>query len=194
MDILVRPINEYKSTILQHGTRRDHPRLPQASPQLNMQLYKLLTLLAVLQPALSKSLLDFSAARNDNPSILGIRNHEAEGDSKPRENIDLYIKMGKDTTSPSPTATSAPSTVGTCSWEGHCEGISTFRVSLCVLIMLQTPPVQRMMTAPTISSVRMASAPRNAPGRVTAKVFQIARIRSLKHTDRCYRCWLYDGR
>jgi hypothetical protein len=62
-----------------------------------MQLYKFFGLLATLQTALSKSLLDFSAARGDNPSMLGIRNLEAERDRRPKDNSkDLYIKLDKD--------------------------------------------------------------------------------------------------
>ncbi|PIG90197.1 hypothetical protein AARAC_003665 [Aspergillus arachidicola] len=62
-----------------------------------MQLYKLFAVLAALQPALAKSLVDFSAARGDNPSILGLRNLESVRDTKLDENTkDLYIKLDKD--------------------------------------------------------------------------------------------------
>ncbi|KAB8261781.1 hypothetical protein BDV32DRAFT_157789 [Aspergillus pseudonomiae] len=62
-----------------------------------MQLYKLFAVLAALQPALAKSLIDFSAARSDNPSVLGIRNLESVRGTKPKDNTnDLYIKLDKD--------------------------------------------------------------------------------------------------
>ncbi|KAE8386698.1 hypothetical protein BDV23DRAFT_187006 [Aspergillus alliaceus] len=62
-----------------------------------MQLYKFFALLASLQSALSKSLVDFSAARGDDPSVLGMRNLEAERNAPQSENSkDLYIKLDKD--------------------------------------------------------------------------------------------------
>ncbi|GMF73048.1 unnamed protein product [Aspergillus oryzae] len=62
-----------------------------------MQLYKVFAVLAALQPALAKSLVDFSAARGDNPSILGLRNLESVRNTKLDENTkDLYIKLDKD--------------------------------------------------------------------------------------------------
>ncbi|OGM48813.1 hypothetical protein ABOM_003028 [Aspergillus bombycis] len=62
-----------------------------------MQLYKLFAVLAALQPALAKSLLDFSAARGDNPSVLGVRNLESVRNTRPKDNTnDLYIKLDKD--------------------------------------------------------------------------------------------------
>ncbi|KAF7590819.1 hypothetical protein BBP40_002341 [Aspergillus hancockii] len=62
-----------------------------------MQVYKILALLATLQPALSKTLLDFSAARGDDPSGLGVRNLESERGVRPKDNTDdLYIKLDKD--------------------------------------------------------------------------------------------------
>jgi hypothetical protein len=45
--------------------------------------------------SLCKSLLDFSAARGDNPSILGVRNLEAERGVRPKKNTRLFIKLGK---------------------------------------------------------------------------------------------------
>ncbi|KAE8375669.1 hypothetical protein BDV26DRAFT_267263 [Aspergillus bertholletiae] len=62
-----------------------------------MQLYKLFAVLAALQPALAKSLVDFNAARGDDPSVLGQVNLEALRDDKRNGNsADLYIKMDKD--------------------------------------------------------------------------------------------------
>ncbi|RHZ43461.1 uncharacterized protein CDV56_102436 [Aspergillus thermomutatus] len=56
-----------------------------------------LVLLACLPYALGTSLIDFSAARGDDPSILGIRNLEAARDDKVSANTDdLYIKLGTD--------------------------------------------------------------------------------------------------
>ena len=56
-----------------------------------------LAVLASLQPALCSSLIDFSAARGDNPSMLGIRNLEAaRGETASANTDDLYIELGKD--------------------------------------------------------------------------------------------------
>lgn len=62
-----------------------------------MRFCKALGLLASLQPAIASSLIDFSAARGDNPSMLGTKNLQAD-----RENTitpdpaDLFIKLGTD--------------------------------------------------------------------------------------------------
>ncbi|KAJ5813240.1 Concanavalin A-like lectin/glucanase subgroup [Penicillium robsamsonii] len=62
-----------------------------------MLFYLYLCLLAYLPGVFSSSLLDFSAARGDNPSILGIRNLEAaRGDTTSSNTDDLYIKLGAD--------------------------------------------------------------------------------------------------
>lgn len=62
-----------------------------------MVFYLYLGLLAFLPLVFSTSLLDFSAARGDDPSILGIRNLEAvRGDTISSNTADLYIELGKD--------------------------------------------------------------------------------------------------
>ncbi|EAW13237.1 uncharacterized protein ACLA_016830 [Aspergillus clavatus NRRL 1] len=54
-------------------------------------------LLALLPYALATSIIDFSAARGDNPSVLGQMNLEAARDDKVSGNTkDLFIKLGTD--------------------------------------------------------------------------------------------------
>ncbi|KAJ5357092.1 Concanavalin A-like lectin/glucanase subgroup [Penicillium concentricum] len=63
-----------------------------------MVFYPYLCLLVLYLPGVfSSSLLDFSAARGDNPSMLGNRNLEAaRGDTSSSNTDDLYIKLGAD--------------------------------------------------------------------------------------------------
>ncbi|RAL10947.1 uncharacterized protein BO97DRAFT_471270 [Aspergillus homomorphus CBS 101889] len=62
-----------------------------------MRLSTTLCTLAALQTALATSLLSFSAAKGDDPSVLGIRNLEEARDEKISDNTnDLYIKLGTD--------------------------------------------------------------------------------------------------
>ncbi|KAJ5452904.1 Concanavalin A-like lectin/glucanase subgroup [Penicillium cf. griseofulvum] len=62
-----------------------------------MVFHRYLCLLACLPGVFSSSLVDFSAARGDNPSILGLRNLEAaRGDSRSTNTDELYIKLGAD--------------------------------------------------------------------------------------------------
>ncbi|KKK19607.1 hypothetical protein ARAM_007363, partial [Aspergillus rambellii] len=62
-----------------------------------MLFYKSLCLLATLQPVFSASMLNYSAARGDDQSILGQLNLEAaRGDKVSANRADLYIKPGTD--------------------------------------------------------------------------------------------------
>jgi hypothetical protein len=62
-----------------------------------MVFYPYVCFLAYLAPVFSASLLDFSASRGDDPSILGIRNLEAaRGDTLSSNTADLYIELGAD--------------------------------------------------------------------------------------------------
>lgn len=62
-----------------------------------MRFFQTLGLLASLQPALAASLIDFSAARGDNPSMLGIKNLQADRDNTiDYDPADLFIKLGTD--------------------------------------------------------------------------------------------------
>jgi hypothetical protein len=58
-------------------------------------LHTCFALLAALPPALCSPLIDFSPARGNNQSILGILNLEAARDVRPSGNTDdLYAKLG----------------------------------------------------------------------------------------------------
>lgn len=53
--------------------------------------------LALVPTALSALLVDFNAARGDDPKVLGLRNLEAARGDKPSDNAaDLYVKTDKD--------------------------------------------------------------------------------------------------
>jgi hypothetical protein len=63
-----------------------------------MVFSRYLCLLACLPGVFSASLVDFSAARGDNPSMLGVRNMQAarEDGSTSVNTDELYIKLGQD--------------------------------------------------------------------------------------------------
>ncbi|KAF9884409.1 hypothetical protein FE257_001809 [Aspergillus nanangensis] len=62
-----------------------------------MKLCKVLGLLASLQPVISESIIDFSAARGDSPSMLGTENLQTDRDKTiTADPDDLFIKLGND--------------------------------------------------------------------------------------------------
>lgn len=64
-------------------------------PQFIMKLF--IQILALLPVTLGALLVDFNAARGDDPKLLGLRNLEAARDEKRSDNAaDLYIKSGRD--------------------------------------------------------------------------------------------------